>query len=273
MAKIYATALRRAAEILGGKSALQMVLQIPMTRLDSWLDGSEQPPMGAFLKAVDVLASAQPEWTGLASDKESRRSQLDLESDLLLASLERTMRRTRETRESILATSPEGNTPRKPVSVLSFLRGEFQPADGRVLVETALDAAVCGTGADMGNLQLSGPEGLVIVAQRGFGQPFLDFFACVKTEGSCGAASRHGGRVIVSDVRSDPIFAGDATREVMEAARARACQSTPLFGASGEIVGMLNTHYEKPWQPGADELQVLDTIAERTAYWLNGGPI
>ena len=156
-------------------------------------------------------------------------------------------------------------------SVLGFLHAAFLPADGREMVESALDAAVAGTGADMGNLQISRPDGLVIVAQRGFEAPFLTFFACVNNEGTCGAARRVAGRVVVSDVQSDPIFVGTDSAEIMEQARARAVQSTPLIGASGEILGVLSTHYTQPRRPTQQELEVLDHIATRTAFWLDGG--
>jgi GAF domain-containing protein len=252
---------------------LRKLLQTEISKLDAWMDGSEVPPLGAFLKAVDILSSAQPDRVHPISDPESRRWRLGLESDLLLASLERAMQRAQEMRASILSRTPTDAVVRKPASVLAFLRDGFEPNEGRALVEAALDATVRGTGADMGNIQLMSPEGLVIVAQRGFEREFLDFFACVKTEGSCGAASHRATRVVVSDVHSDPIFAGTTAEEVMELAHARACQSTPLFGASGEVIGVLSTHYERPRRPGPEELEVVGRIAERTAFWLNGGSI
>jgi len=109
------------------------------------------------------------------------------------------------------------------------------------------------------------------VAQRGFEAPFLKFFAYVDTAGSCGAALRVAERVVVADVQSDPIFVGTDSAEIMEQAQARACQSTPLIGASGEVLGMLSTHYTKPRRPTLQEFDVLDHIAKRTAYWLDGG--
>ena len=77
--------------------------------------------------------------------------------------------------------------------------------------------------------------------------------------------------MVVADVKSDPIFAGADVAEVMEGARVRAVQSTPLVGAAGEILGMLSTHYERPRQPRPQEFEVLDHIARRTAFWLDGG--
>ena len=54
-ATIHSRALRRAADILGGTSALRDYLQVPSSQLSRWLDAAEQPPAGIFLKAVDVI--------------------------------------------------------------------------------------------------------------------------------------------------------------------------------------------------------------------------
>ena len=139
-------------------------------------------------------------------------------------------------------------------------------------VQAALDAAIRATGAQRGTLQLACADGLRIIAQRGFEQPFLDFFARVRDESSaCGAALVHGRRVIVADVARDPMFAGTPAGGVMLQAGARAVQSTPLLAASAEVIGVLSTHYDQPRQPAEDELDMLDDIARRTAFWLEGG--
>jgi hypothetical protein len=65
MQEIYCRALKRAAEILGGEDALCGVLKVPSYRLYAWLSGHEMPPMGVFLKAVDVISS-----TSAVSDRE-----------------------------------------------------------------------------------------------------------------------------------------------------------------------------------------------------------
>jgi hypothetical protein len=257
MQKIYSRALKRAAEILGGEDALREVLQVPGHRLYAWISGHETPPMGAFLKAVDVISA-----TG-GADERGHASDASLHAD-------EAARRASEIHASILSVPSPFPGVRRPRSVLAFLQEKFQPADGRPMVESALDAAVEGTGADMGNIQLSRADGLVIVAQRGFDTPFLDFFSCVGNEGACGAARRDARRVVVTDVQSDPIFVGTDAAPVMERACVRAVQSTPLVGAAGEILGVLSTHYEKPRELRPQEFEVLDHIAQRTAFWLDG---
>jgi hypothetical protein len=256
MQEIYSRALKRAAEILGGEGALCEVLKVPTYRLYAWLSGHETPPMGIFLKAVDVISSTSP-----VSDRE-HASGADLRDE--------TARRASEMHASILSLPSPFPGARKPRSVLAFLQETFAPSDGRAMVESALDAAVEGTGADMGNIQLSRAHGLVIVAQRGFDKPFLDFFSCVDGEGACGVARRVARRVVVTDVQSNPIFAGTDAAPVMDCAGVRAVQSTPVVGASGEILGVLSTHYEKTRELTAPEFEVLDHIAHRMAFWLDG---
>ena len=46
---VQARALRRAADILGGKDKLRAALRVPMVRLEHWLEGKSLPPMDVFL--------------------------------------------------------------------------------------------------------------------------------------------------------------------------------------------------------------------------------
>jgi len=157
----------------------------------------------------------------------------------------------------------------------AFLQRKFAPSERRAMVEAALEAAITATGAEMGNVQLAVPEGLRIVAQRGFGQPFLDFYAVVHdaSAASCGVAKKTRARVVVPDVASSKIFVGTAAEEIMAAAGVRSCQSTPLAGQAGTLYGMLNTHWASPRELGKREAETLDQIASRAAFWLDGGAV
>lgn len=142
---------------------------------------------------------------------------------------------------------------------------------GEVLDEI-LGTAITLSGADMGNIQLFDDRSgaLKITAHRGFQQPFLDFFASVYPEyggcgASCGAAYAQQQKVIVEDVAQSPIFVGTPALDVMLAAEARACQSTPLLSREGRLVGMLNTHYRKPVQANELNLHFVELLASQTA--------
>jgi len=99
---------------------------------------------------------------------------------------------------------------------------------------------------NLGNIQLlNSRRGMLeIVAQRGFGPEFLDFFGEVHGEGAaCGAAMHARQRVIVEDVVTHPIFVGRPAQGVLLRAGVHAVQSTPLITRSGELLGMMSTHF------------------------------
>ena len=136
-------------------------------------------------------------------------------------------------------------------------------------LQALLLQALVATGADFGNIQLLEPDGLRIAAQYGFGRRFLAFFCCVKDGGSaCGAALGEGRRVIVESVPSHPIFQRSAAAEILRDAEVEAVQSTPLFAAAGRLLGVLSTHYRRPRQFRASELDILDIAARRAAHWV-----
>ena len=239
MSGVHAHTLQRAAQVVGGIDRLSRHLGASLQELRAWMSGEQEAPVSIFLAAVDLISSR-----GLAAT---------------------------HFRDSILSRrEPASAFARRPV--LQFLGERFLPSQGKEMAEAALDAALSNTGAVMANLQLACPDGLRIGAQRGFEEPFLEFFDCVDDESSaCGKAMKAGRRIVVGDVASDPIFAGSAAGEAMAQAGARAVQSTPIFAASGWLLGVLSTHYDRPHHPSEDELQVIDRVASRTAFWLEGG--
>src|SRR5262245_7785445 len=133
-----------------------------------------------------------------------------------------------------------------------------------------LDQAITITAADMGSVQLvDGDGGLRITVQRGFKQSFLEYFSSVKvSEYCCGLALRRRQRIVVEDVTTSPIFADRQSQDMMLAAGARACQSTPLMAESGQVVGVLSTHFHAPTQPSDSALRHLDALAARAARFI-----
>lgn len=270
---VHAKALKRAAEILGGTDRLREHLRVPASHLAQWLAGAEKPPLDVFLRAVDLISDGQARQpTTSTSALAERARRLRHESGLLRTQVTRTRERSQQIMAAILATRDFVARARKPRSAVPFLNTRFEPQDGRDMVEAALEACIGATGADRGNLQLRDSGSLVIVAQRGFEQPFLDFFRRVDGDASaCSSAMEQAQRVVVADVASHPIFAGTAAEPVMASAGVRALQSTPLLAESGEVLGMVSTHYAVPRQATDRQLRVLDEIAGRTAFWLDGG--
>jgi PAS domain S-box-containing protein len=134
------------------------------------------------------------------------------------------------------------------------------------LLEEVLNATIALQSADFGNLQLYNErtQTLEIVAQRGFGQDFLNHFSAVNESGAaCGRALKRAERVIIEDVLTDPDFAPN--RAIAASAGFRAVQSTPLFSRSGEPLGIVSTHFRQPHRPSERELRLTDLYAWQAA--------
>jgi hypothetical protein len=126
------------------------------------------------------------------------------------------------------------------------------------VLDTALETALSLLRADLGNIQITDPAAgvLRIAVQAGFSAEFLQYFAVVSDDSSaCGRAARDLAQVIIADVREDPRFA--AHRQIAAASGFQAVQSTPLADQDGRLLGMLSTHYPRPYRPPATELAVM----------------
>lgn len=135
------------------------------------------------------------------------------------------------------------------------------------MLNAALRAAIAATDADFGNIQIvdSQDGGLRIAAQHGFGREFLNFFRYVREDKSaCSAALRAGRRTIVTDVRRSRIYT-ESARRTMLAAKARACQSTPIVAPDGRVLGIISTHFRVPHRPTRTQLALVDQLAQAVA--------
>ena len=54
-ASVYARAVRRAAELVGGRDNLASALQVPRAEIDKWLAEEKKPPRDMFLRVVDLI--------------------------------------------------------------------------------------------------------------------------------------------------------------------------------------------------------------------------
>jgi hypothetical protein len=132
-----------------------------------------------------------------------------------------------------------------------------------LLFTRALEGALTLAGADRGNLQIADPAlgGLRIAAQHGFGAEFLDYFAVVDDDRSaCGRAAREGTQTVIADVDTDAGFAPH--RDIAAASAFRAVQSTPLIDRTGRLLGVVSTHYPRPYRPPGHSLEILRRYGE-----------
>jgi hypothetical protein len=132
------------------------------------------------------------------------------------------------------------------------------------LLPTVLEGALSLMKADFGNIQIVDPAtgALRIVTQAGFGPEFLEYFAVVGDgDGSvCGRAATQCAQTVVADVRSDPDFAPH--RDIAASSGFRGVQSTPLVDYAGHLIGMVSTHFRRPYRPSDRELRIMEIYGD-----------
>ncbi len=135
-------------------------------------------------------------------------------------------------------------------------------------LQDILESAVEITGADMGNLQLynAASDSLELVAHRGFDREFMEYFRNVAADEStaCGRALASRKRVVITDVTTDPLY--EPFKQAAAAAGYRAVQSTPLVSRDGRVLGILSTHYVKPYTPSERDLWLLDLYTQQATH-------
>ncbi|MFC7006511.1 GAF domain-containing protein [Halalkalicoccus salilacus] len=148
----------------------------------------------------------------------------------------------------------------------------IQEDDIDALYDEILDAVVTVMDADFARLQLrdSGRGDLRLLADSGFEEtsPLWERVT-PESNGPCSVALETGRRVIVSDVETCEFMAGTEDRETLLETGIRAVQSTPLVSRSGDVIGMLSTHWETPHEPSGRDLRLLDVLARQAADLIN----
>jgi signal transduction histidine kinase len=132
------------------------------------------------------------------------------------------------------------------------------------LLQRVLTAAVELPKADKGTLQLYEPKAnlLHMVAQVGFNGEFLHRFQRLPLDfASCGAAYQRQRRVIIENVATDPEFSRLAP--LFSTYQLVSAQSTPLFAADREVLGVLTTYSREAGVPTDEQLRILDLYADQ----------
>jgi len=137
--------------------------------------------------------------------------------------------------------------------------------------QTIVDEAVAIMGSKCATVQLLYPEPgsvgkLRIAACHGFTPEAEKYWEWIYhyTGSSCGEVLRTRRRVIVPDYRTCDFMQGAPTLAVFLEGGIVAAQSTPLYSATGKLLGMISTHWGAPYTPTQHQLDKLDTLARRT---------
>ena len=92
----------------------------------------------------------------------------------------------------------------------------------------------------------------------------IDGIAIGPEVGSCGTAAYVGHSIYVIDIATDPLWAD--FRDLALAHGLRACCSTPIFAASGEMLGTFAIYYRTPRAPYPEEVEAINAISNRVAW-------
>jgi two-component sensor histidine kinase len=138
-----------------------------------------------------------------------------------------------------------------------------------------VDAAVSITGSQFGTMQLLCPPGdpsghggeLKLLCHHGLPPEAIAFWQWVKpsAHSSCTMALKVGQRAIIPDFEEWDEIAGTPDLLAFREAGIRSAQTTPLLSRSGNLLGMISTHWTTPHQPSERDLRLLDLLARQAA--------
>jgi len=160
----------------------------------------------------------------------------------------------------------------------SKLSGDgHQPADNRTTVfassyEKIVDDAVTVMRSDYASVQMLFPERgtggeLRLMAFRGFNLEAAKFWEWVRADSksTCGIALRETRRVVAPDIAVCDFMADSEDQQVYLQTGIHACQTTPLITLTGNVVGMISTHWRTPHQPSQGDFNLFDILARQAA--------
>jgi len=153
--------------------------------------------------------------------------------------------------------------PPEPITAKSFRCGEY---------EEIVDRAVALMRSDYASVQMLFPERgsggeLLLLSFRGFNPEAATFWEWVRADSksTCGIALRDRKRVVAPDIASCEFMAGSEDQETYLQTGIGACQTTPLIGNAGNVIGMISTHWQRPHQPSHEDLRLFDILAREAA--------
>jgi PAS domain S-box-containing protein len=173
-------------------------------------------------------------------------------------------------RDEGVAEGPDGTLQLHEISTLLIQEGNLHSLYDRIL-----DVAITLMSAGMASMQVFNPEkrALQLLAWSGFHLESAAFWKWVHfhSGSSCGLAFSSGCRVVVPDTETCAFLAGTTDLDEYRRSNIRAVQSTPLISRSGELLGMISTHWREPHQPAERALRRLDVLARQAADLIERG--
>jgi two-component sensor histidine kinase len=150
------------------------------------------------------------------------------------------------------------------ISTLLIQEGEVATLYRRI-VEAAKDVMQ----SDMASIQILDRDknALLLIAHVGFDLESETVWRWVDNDDdtSCGMALSQKRRIIIEDTEHSQLIAETAELAQYRRAGIRAMQSTPLLARSGNLLGMISTHWRKPHQPHERDFDLFDVLARQAA--------
>jgi signal transduction histidine kinase len=140
------------------------------------------------------------------------------------------------------------------------------------LYKKIVEAAVAIMRSQYATIQMLYPEKgsigkLRILACSGFTPEAEKYWEWVYayTGSSCGEVLRTGKREVIPDYRTCAFMQGHPTLAVFLEGGILAAQSTPLYSRTGQLLGMISTHWNHPYDPPQRHLDLLDILSRQAA--------
>lgn len=142
----------------------------------------------------------------------------------------------------------------------SALYGRIADAARQLLRSQFASLQMLSTDAD-------GARRLDLIAHCGFSPAAAEYWRVVDMNSPtcCGSALATGHREVTPDVETSVSLANTPDLTVYRQLGIRAAQTTPLRSCDGAVIGMLSTHWAKPYEPTSRQLQLLDILARQAA--------
>lgn len=147
--------------------------------------------------------------------------------------------------------------------------------DIQALYTKILDAAVAIMRSQFASMQTldlergpkGGPGELHLLSARGYSEEAIRQFEWVRSDmnTSCGISLRSGARTIITDIEEFDELADTPALAAFRQTGIRAMQTTPLLSRSGQLLGMITTHWSEPHEPSSRDLRLIDILARQAA--------
>jgi len=145
----------------------------------------------------------------------------------------------------------------------------IQEGNIQAIYEQLLNAATAIMHSEMATMQILIPEKneLLLLAFKGFDPEIIKYWEWVKKgdQSACGTALEKSKRIIIPDIEISEFVNTEKDRAAHRLTGVRAAQSTPLITRSGQLIGMITTHWKTVHEPADRELDLFDVLARQAS--------